>query len=288
VTIDQKLWDNWKHALRKTKLRQISKTGDEVINFETTSEDGTSWNLPLRPRHMYAMGCDIVGYSRRSLEGQLYLTTSLFVAMDIATTALRQRSWLSATEPCAVLPTGDGALVVTGSLQDAFALTLTLNMLMEDLNRGPAGGVEEKVEREQPCRILPCEVRFALAGGRLVEICDVTNRRNFVGEALVTCARILAASKGAHFLAEEGVVAEILRSGGLNEIARVGAPWSWGQELHAAKLQPRTVKGESFAFYNIFGFYNSEDFLAAAGAPEEFSGDTRRYAIGSHDVSCIG
>jgi hypothetical protein len=236
-----------------------------------------------------------VGYSGRSLEGQLYLTTSLFVAMEVARDALRRLGWMSAAEPRAVLPTGDGALLVFGDLQSAFAFIMALNMLVEDLNRGPFGGIDESVERQQPVRILPCEVRYALANGQLVEIEDITGRRNYVGEALVTCSRILSASKGAHFLVEDAVMAELLHYGGINEVAEEGDPWNWQQGFHAAKLQTRHVKSARFTFYNVFGFYRSEAFLrAVADAPErntqaaaEFPTDGRRYTIGSHDVTAL-
>lgn len=288
MSIDKKLWDSWKGALRsQTKLSGIDTSDPKVIQFSMTSDDGNQWNLPLRTHKMFALGCDIVGYSRRSMEGQLYLTTSLFVAMEVATQALRNIGWLPTNEPRAVLPTGDGALIVTTELQHAFCLALALNMLVEDLNRGPFGGVQSTVESAQPARILPCEVRYALATGRLVEILDVTGRTNFIGDALVTCARILAASKGAHLLLEEAVIAEFLAHGGLNEIAQLGAPWGWGQAFHSARLQPRSVKTGQFTFFNVFGFYDNAAFVKAVGSSSEFSNTPRRYAIGSHDVTAI-
>lgn len=290
MSIDKDLWKSWNDAIRtRTTLTSIDASDPEVIRFVMTSDDGNGWNLPLRAPSRYVMGCDIVGYSGRSLEGQLYLTTSLFSAMNVAVMRLREIGWIPKNEPCAVLPTGDGALIVTERLECAFALTLMLNMLMEDVNRGPFGGVAQSVESQQPHRILPCEVRYAIARGRLVEIEDVAGRKNFIGEALVTCARILAASKGAHFLVDDSVIAEFLKHGGINEASRQSDPWNWGQKFHTARLQPRKVKNGQYCFSNVFGTYNSQILLNAVSktSATDSWADPRTYDIGSHDVAAI-
>src|SRR5258708_1834977 len=110
--IDEELWKGFGKAV----TGKGTITGAEPVPGGTTysfrDESGLDWNLSLRPKIAYVIGLDTVGYSRRSLDGQLLLTTWLFSIIRRSIEHLRNIGWISNSQPCVLIPTGDGAMIV--------------------------------------------------------------------------------------------------------------------------------------------------------------------------------
>ena len=67
MSVDKKLWENWKGALQTgCRLSAITTPTIGEINFGMYDDAGDPWSLSARPAHLYCIGCDIVGYLRRS------------------------------------------------------------------------------------------------------------------------------------------------------------------------------------------------------------------------------
>lgn len=294
--VDDKLWKNWLDTMGVPGEIKTAERNANGISFEfIDDESGTSWNLPLRSQRKYTVGVDLVGFSQRSTEGQLLLTAVLFSRLDSTLRLLRQVGWVG-SDPSAVIPTGDGALLVFDSFNGAFATILTLHMFLSDVTLGRWCRVAPAVEPEGQMRALPFEVRYALASGELVPIKDVNRQKNYVGEGLVRVARVLAASKGAHFLVDERVMAECLARGGINATADEECDWS--QQFHVSRMSERKVKASCYTFYNVFGFFRPTGLMrrkADVDIPDVerrqwaygFADTAQEYEIGSHDVSAI-
>lgn len=287
-TVDETLWENWDGALKeKFAIAGFTRT-DQVATFTVRGDDGTDWNLPVRPTSVHVVGIDIVGYSKRSSEGQLLLTSFLFNRIDSTIKMLRKIGWLATTQPPVSIPLGDGAMLVfdgVSSVQFALGFIFCLNMWIEDLNRHHLySATTQEFESAQPHPVLPLHCRFVLNGGEVIYIKDVNKNDNAIGPALVTNARILAASKGAHFLVDALVMNELNTLGGIDGIQTIGAPVNWTQSLYTALMPETKVKSAPLKFYNVFGKYGNAPLLKVLNSPAVGSAT---YNVGSHDVTSI-
>ena len=301
---DKELWENFSEALKKEGVvTSIKNEGKEEIVFEFSNGD-ESWNASIRPRTSYIVGIDIVSYSARSAEGQLILTALLFYLIQSSIRHLRCIDWIQKTESSVLLiPTGDGALIVFDDLSCdnlscddpgcddlcyAAALIYCVQMWVEDINRNLMGrGVSFSVNELQGFPITPIHCRYVLAKGITVPIRGLNNERNAVGPGLVKCARILAASKGAHFLVAADVMDDFNSQGGIDGVSQLGDPWHWSQSLHCALMPEKTVKKETVCFYNVFGKFSPVALMKKMGLSPADSKEAALYNIGSHDVSTI-
>lgn len=283
------LWKSWKEAVSsQATLTNVQKDKATTV-FTMSDGKHPPWVLSLPRYRRYSLGLDIVGFTKRSPEGQLYLAAALLVAVDAARDLLRSIHWLGTNEPDVAIPLGDGAILLFETWEQAIAMMFAINMFIEDMNRGSTGGIDRKVDAEH--HILPWEVRYAVALGDVGKI-SAEGRPNAIGPGVSNCARILSASKGAHLLIQDEVMRQLNEVGGINELQ---GPCAWSQELHAARLPDRQVKSETFGFYNVFGAYTSEKLLAARKEAQAKKRNIskgerdpgRRYAIGSHDVATI-
>ena len=98
--------------------------------------------------------------------------------------------------------------------------------------------------------------------------------------AMVTCARILSADHGNHFLMDYALLKDLERHGGLGNLCG----GQWGQRLHTALLDEVKVKSGKFRFADIFGFYHDGLLLHAL---RHLHQKPRTYHIGSHNVASI-
>lgn len=288
--VDKKLWDNLKGALRgRFTFRSVDSGPDDTVVFGVEDDAKNSFALSLRPQKVHVVGIDIVGYSKRSPEAQLLLTGLLFTRIEATVSLLRQVGWLTATQPRLSIPLGDGGMFIfddEASLQGSLAFIYCLNMWVELLNRQYIhSATSTQFEKDQPYPVLPIKCRYALNTGNVMYMQDVNGADNAVGDGLVRCARILAASKGAHFLVDAAVMSEIDAQGGIDGVDHLGDPWSWNQNFHTALMADVQVKSASLRFYNVFGKYDASRLLAAQGEQNPQGGAT--FSIGSHDVTSI-
>ena len=289
--VDKDLWKSLSDALGKKGTITGIQSGDAGAQSFDYENDADTWSLSIRPRPCYILGIDIVGYSRRSLEGQLLLTTWLFSIIQSSINSLRGIGWISGTQPIALIPTGDGALIViddTTQLGGAAALIYHVQMWVEDINRSHmARGVSRSFNASQPYPVTPIHCRYVLAKGQTVPIAGLNGEDNAVGPGLVTCARILAASKGAQFLVHSEVMDDFNVQCGIDGVQREGDPWDWSQSLHCALMPEKSVKSARLSFYNVFGKFKPVALLTRRGATEKEALGASWYNLGSHDVSTI-
>src|SRR5262249_40248209 len=107
---DKDLWTNFICALgKKGRITGVTQGEAGIRSFDFSDENG-NWNMSVRPRIAYILGIDVAGYSRRSFDGQLLLTTWLFAIIQKSITDLRGVKWMPENQPSALIPTGDGAL----------------------------------------------------------------------------------------------------------------------------------------------------------------------------------
>ncbi len=290
--VDEQLWKNFRGALSGNGvIRSIGSAapGTKTYGFEDAS--GQGWSLSVRTRTSYVLGIDIVGYSRRSQDAQLFLTTWVFEIIKAAVEQLRKIGWLPADQPSVLISTGDGAMLVWDDpayLQFAMAMLFCVNMWIEDITRRYAGrGVAESLNRSQPYPILPIHCRYVLAKGEIIPMLGLDGSPNGVGTALVTCARLLAASKGAHLLVQSEVMDDLDQHGGIEGVRAQGEPWDWHQSFHCALMSEASVKTAKLRFYNVFGKYRPVPLYTKLGLSREDVEGAPTYNIGSHDVSTI-
>lgn len=289
--VDEDLWKGFSDALgKKGTITSIQPAGGGTRTFGF-SNDVDTWSLSIRSRTCYILGIDIVGYSRRSLEGQLLLTTWLFSIIQSSINNLCSIHWIPGTQPSVLIPTGDGALIVidgTAYLGTATALIYHVQMWVEDINRNHmARGVSRSFNAAQPYPVTPIHCRYVLAKGETVPIAGLNDADNAVGPGLVTCARILAASKGAHFLVHSEVMDDFDAQWGIDGVQRQGDPWNWSQSLHCALMPEKSVKSARLSFYNVFGKFKPIALMMRKGASKEDAHGAPWYNLGSHDVSTI-
>lgn len=289
--VDKDLWNGFSDALgKKGTITDIQPARGGARTFVFQDDSGT-WSLSIRPRTCYILGIDIVGYSRRSLDGQLLLTTWLFSIIQSSITNLRNMGWILGNQPSVLIPTGDGALIViddTAHLGTAAALIYHVQMWVEDINRNHmARGVSRSFNAAQQYPVTPIHCRYVLAKGETVPIAGLNGADNAVGPGLVTCARILAASKGAHFLVHSDVMDDFDAQGGVDGVQRQGDPWNWSQSLHCALMPEKSVKSARLSFHNLFGKFKPVALLMNRGASKEDALGAPWYNLGSHDVSTI-
>ena len=286
--LDKELWNRFRQVIDGNYVLTDITATEDCRAYTMKGEDDQLWILPLRPKAAYILGLDVVGYSRRSIDGQLFLTSYLYAIVEQSVAHLRLRNWMPGTQPCVMIPTGDGAMLVfddTIHLQFMSALLYHINMMIEDINRHYLHrGVAAGLDRDQDFPILPLHCRYAIAKGDVIHMEGLDGVNNAVGPGLVTCARILAASKGAHLLVQSDVMDDFDREGGIDGVARQGDPWNWEQSLHSALMPETKVKATTVRFYNVFGKYRPVHLMRAAGSTDD---DVATYNIGSHDVSTI-
>lgn len=297
--VNDKFWESWQGATSIEGEIKRAKRREGGIDFEFVSDrpddHGVSYNLPLPIEQKYTVGVDLVGFSKRPTEGQLFLTAVLFSRLDSTVRLLRQVKWLGHKDPSAIIPTGDGALLVFESFNQAFAAILALHMFLSDVMLGRWCRVSPDLDKTWPAPALPFEIRYALAQGELIPIRDPNGQLNYVGDGLVRVARLLGASKGSHLLIDERVMTERYNVGGIN--AQNEEECSWSQELHVSGRLERRLKSGTYGFYNVFGFFASTGLmrrLADTCCNDEkrewshgVANTSQRYEIGSHDVSTI-
>lgn len=289
--VDKKLWQGFSDALGSNGTItgiQPAAAGARTFTFVDTA---SSWSLPVRPQTGYIIGIDVVGYSRRSIDGQLLVTTWLFSIIESAIRNLRSIGWIPPNQPSVLIPTGDGALMViddTAHLGAAAAILYHVQMSLEDINRNHmARGVSRTFNETQPYPVIPIQCRFVLAKGLTVPITGPNGADNAVGPGLVTCARILAASKGSHYLVHAEVMDDFNALCGIDGVQSRGDPWDWSQSLHCALLPEKSVKSARLSFYNVFGKFAPMALLMKLGVRKKKGGRAPLYNLGSHDVSTI-
>lgn len=287
-SVDDQLWENWKASVRHMRVTGVdinSKPG--VTVFTAMTDEHHAWQLSLRRKRRYVVGIDVVDYSRRSDEGRLYLTTIIFASIESALALLTSVGWTSSVPSDQVLPTGDGAFVLFDTWHEAFAFIMCLQMFIEDVNRGPDAGVDRSFAGDE-FPYLPCEVRYALAVGNAYTVASPRGR-DFVGSSLVTAARILGASSGAHLLVDDEVMSEIIEYGGINEVGRYFEECAWNQRFHLARMPSAQVKAQTVHFWNVFGLYDVIALQTRVAKHREarFPVDSRTYAVGSHNVGAL-
>jgi len=289
--VDEELWKGFGKAVTSKGTITGAKPVPGGTTYSFRDEAGQDWNLSLRPRTAYVIGIDTVGYSRRSLNGQLLLTTWLFSIIQRSIENLRNINWIPNSQPCVLIPTGDGAMIVIDDdarLDVATALIYHVQMWVEDINRRHLGQkVSSKFNKSQPYPIVPIQCRYALAKGEIILMKGLNKELNTVGPGMVTCARILAASKGAHFLVEAEVQDDYDALGGIDGVQQQGDPWNWWQRLHSALMPEKKVKTATLTFYNVFGKFKPGPLIVRTGGSRGDAEGVPWYNLGSHDVSTI-
>lgn len=287
--VDKLLWLNFQAAVAaRASLVSIQK-GKDAITYVVRSKEGNQWDLSLRATDAHVVGLDVVRYSHRSQDGQLFLTTWLFQLIAAAIMKLRMIQWIGDDQADLAISLGDGAMLVLdkeGSLGAAMALVYLINMWSEEMNRNYIGQmVDPSVEEQQPYPILPMQCRFVVVKGKIIHTEDISSRPNAVGQALVTCSRLLAASKGSHFLIHADVMKELDQKGGIDGAAKLGGLWDWEQSMHVSQMAEKSIKARQLCFYNVFGKYSPRGPMVAAGVSP--AAGCARYNIGSHDVTTL-
>jgi len=107
--VKDKLWRSWLDTTGVGGEIKSAKRREGGIDFEfVADEDGSPYNLPLQvDEKKYTVGVDLVGFSKRATEGQLFLTAVLFSRLDSTIRLLRRVGWLRINYPSVVIPTGD-------------------------------------------------------------------------------------------------------------------------------------------------------------------------------------
>jgi len=155
------------------------------------------------------------------------------------------------------------ALLATDNAREGF---------VADTSPGIASALEHPV--------FPLECRFAISFGEVMLLNDVNETLNCVGAGMVTCARILAADHGKHFLIDYELLKLLEKNGGLKSICR----GRWGHRLHSALLAESKIKSGHFRYADVFGFYNDGPLMHGLSRGNEAP---VLYHIGSHDISTI-
>lgn len=190
--LDKELWEKFQKVIADNYVLTNVKVTSNCRTYVMQDKDGQSWNLSLRPKNAYILGLDAVGYSRRSIDGQLFLTTYLYTIIKQSVAHLRQLKWMPGNQPCVVIPAGDGAMLVfddTIYLQFVLAILLHVNMMIEDINRNYLHRrVAAGLNRKQDYPILPLHCRYVLAKGEVIHMKELDGANNAVGPGLVTCA----------------------------------------------------------------------------------------------------
>jgi hypothetical protein len=281
---DRRLWDTFDTSLDSDpQIANIFEQEKEIL-FEEIDAGGQSWSLPIRKKIAYVVGVDIQGYSRRSNCGQLTLTAILSLRHGMSYSLLRQLNWIGSNEPQISIPTGDGALILFESWPNALAYILAMQWHLETVNRNIDRSFNWRTQCDSQYNLLPIHVRFALAKGNVMIFNDPNCLWNAVGNGMVTCARLLAASSGHHFFIDADCMNEIMQQGGINDVSQSIPSLNWEQSFHTALLPEKKIKSGTFSFYNVFGTYSNKNALLAIPQP---SVEPITIEIGSHDVSTI-
>jgi hypothetical protein len=171
----------------------------------------------------------------------------------------------------------------------AFSFILTLNCILKEYNvkQQFKYGCESK-NKFYPT--FPIECRYAMSYNDVLLMEDLTKEKiadskvhdnlHCVGNAMITCARILSTDRGNHFLVDTNLLNLLGMTGGLAKLCG----GEWGQKLNQSVLEDLNIKGEIFRYANVFGSYNDSFLLNAL---HRIHLKSESYDIGSHDVNSL-
>jgi len=109
---------------------------------------------------------------------------------------------------------------------------------------------------------------------------DILNNLNCIGNAMVTCSRILSTDHGNHFLVDNNLLQMIASCGGLEKLCG----GQWGQRLHLTLMNDVKVKSGVFRYADAFGYYHDRLLMDAI---RKIHQRCETYHIGSHNIGSL-
>ena len=163
----------------------------------------------------------------------------------------------------------------------AFSFIFALNAVLAEDNARQRFKDDSQRSRDS-FPTFPIECRYAVSFDDVYLLAnDLYEEPNCVGNAIVTCARIVSNDHGNHLLVDHNLMRELEPHGGINGL-RGGI---WKQKLHHSLLSEVKIKSGSFRYADVFGFYNDDPLMQSKRRTNTAG---KQIHIGSHDVNTLG